>query len=300
MKVVFCGAYGYGNVGDESYKELFSKHLPGIECLMESPYPDLSAIQWADAVVIGGGGLIYINNSSHFDYFKSYMDLALKDKKPLFFLSCGIQVPATVAAWDDDIRITHYLSPWKPYLDRAEAITVRSKHCLKILRGLTKNTNLHYVPDLAYSIDPAPYRLVPSESYSLFIPRMSKLNSSDKGIEKVISLIKEEEQPYLAAFSPEDEPVIDRLVSLLGDQRTFYDRRKITPTEAASLVKGAKKVYSQRYHGLVLSKAMGKNDNEVTSFYASGYKIKSEVFPKNRMDSLRSIDILKESLGIVD
>ena len=37
-------------------------------------HTDVTAVDWADVVVVGGGGLVYCNESEHFAYMAAYLD----------------------------------------------------------------------------------------------------------------------------------------------------------------------------------------------------------------------------------
>ncbi len=86
-KLLFCGASGYANLGDDSYKIVLDLYLSEkYDLYFDSPYPDVSLVKDMDAVIIGGGGLIYDNATEHFTYLKMYMEEALRLNKPLYMV----------------------------------------------------------------------------------------------------------------------------------------------------------------------------------------------------------------------
>ena len=81
------------------------------------------------------------------------MDRAINQKKNILLISVGVQF---VSKLKD--RIKKVLTPWKPYLDYAKVITVRSPSDKEILESIT-TTKVNYYPDLCYLIKPVDYHL---------------------------------------------------------------------------------------------------------------------------------------------
>jgi hypothetical protein len=291
MKILFCGAYGYGNVGDDIYKNIVVDNLPGHECVFDSPYPDVEAVSHVDAVVMGGGGIIYKTATSHFRYMKMYMDECLEQEKPLCFLSCGLQFQAEID-YDDSESVREVMKEWIPYFEAAKLITLRSPKCVEIVKELCPESNAHYFPDLGYAVEPSKYRLCSDDNYPLFIPRTNPLH--DKAWDEMIIISTTYSRPIFVAIAAEDVDIIDMMVK----ERKFEDgarsRKYITPEEMASLIIHSEIVYTQRYHAMVMAHAFGI---PVITF-SNAYKVVNEIIPPNRMMALEAINKLKEALKV--
>jgi hypothetical protein len=275
MKLLFAGASGYGNVGDDAYRYVFHRGLtPEHELRFHSPYPDTAAVAWADAVVIGGGGLIYCNHTAHFEYMKMYMDETIRQKKPLLFSSVGVQlVPPLGKTRKEILSQAEQIAPWKPYLEYAAFITTRNPLDSQLIRCVTPNIHIQAYPDLCYAFknithhSPS-YRLV-HEGARIIIPTNMSLK---KHKEKYLEYLKE--PAYLLALSYEDESAVAKLRDLAGLRQGLHTLSRLSPYEVVySVLTYSSSVLTARYHGKVLAVAAGVPDIASTdSRYKSLYE----------------------------
>jgi polysaccharide pyruvyl transferase WcaK-like protein len=255
MKILIVGASGYGNLGDDAYKQIFAEYLNEHEILFDSPYPDLRAVDWCDILIIGGGGLIYKNESAHDKYMATYMDRALSQNKKIIFSSIGVQFkPKEKNTLILEENTLYNLGVWKKYLDKAALITVRSPKDKELLGNITSNTNLHYFPDLCYLIKPVDYHLTLPNAHIFVI--------SDLGFKRG-HILKEFENIgdnpfYTVIMSKDDIQATNDFLNFFNLPRDHYiNRDNLTPGEAARIFKDAEKVMTCRYHGLIFSRAVG-------------------------------------------
>jgi len=270
MKILFAGASGYGNLGDDAYKILYSKYLNGHDLMFDSPFPDMRAVDWSDIVVIGGGGLVYCSpKAPHFDYMEMYMKRALEKGKRLVFSSVGVQY------FPQDFKnLTEVLMPWKKYLDAACLITVRNPKCKSILEEVTSNC-IHYYPDLCYLIEPCSYHLTLPGAHIFTATMLStKEGQIQKELQKSVEAGK---MIYGIIMTPIDEAPTKHIIKNIphgGDRYIFRDN--LTAPEAARIFADAERVVTARYHGMVFSRAVGTPDIVTVD---SRHKSATEIIP---------------------
>ena len=254
-KILFVGATGYGNVGDEAYKIILGDHLKEAHYVhFDSPYPDIKLIKEFDFVIIGGGGLIYSDNTAHFDYMKMYMDEAIRQNKPYAFLSCGVQIHNYKHS-DSEIDVinqaANQIKNWKPYLDKALFITVRSELDRKIIESITDNKNTFDFPDLVYLLKPSTYHLI-EEGSIVFIPTNDSVKSEQFRFH-LDRLKFDSRRKYFISFSPEDNKIVEQYGLKLINKGNFSYRLNLTPNEALSIVYDSDEIISGRFHGLLFA-----------------------------------------------
>lgn len=283
-KILFCGASGYGNIGDDSYRLLFSKYLSDdFDLYFDSPYPNINYIQNMDIVSIGGGGVIYCNQTSHFDYMRLYMDAAIRHNKPLYFLSCGVQLTGFKKdRFSNNDEIIYHgklqLKPWLSYFQLAKLITVRSEMDAKIIKSVCPDANVIYVPDLVYLLEPAPYHLIETNSW-VFIPTPSGHNLME--MQKYFLEAKQKKiKAYSVCFSAEDSQIVEKMGLDLNSAGHFSYRVNLNPSEAASILRDASKVISNRYHGAIVARAVGKTEDQIV-VVDNRYKSVVEIPPQD-------------------
>ncbi len=297
-KLLFCGASGYGNMGDDAYKIIYEKYLSeNYELYFDSPFPDIRLIKDMDAVIIGGGGLIYDNSTNHFEYMKMYMEEAIRLEKPIYINSCGIQLAnlqkQTIKTEDQLIDFgVKQLAKWKLFLDKAISISVRSDMDRRILSVLSNNANIYYYPDLAYLMEPVKYHLITPDSY-VFVPTESG-HKLPKFQNVLAEALKENKRNiYFIAFSRDDYGIVDGLANHIDSRGNFIRRLFISPDEACSIIKDAYKVVTNRYHGAVFSRAVGKLEKDIV-VADNRYKSSVEVRPDNNDLALGHIQLLNQ------
>lgn len=290
LRILFAGASGYGNIGDDTYRTVIADRMQTVQCVFDSPFPNMDAVDWADMVVIGGGGVIYDNGTDHFKYMSMYLDRAREQGKPFAFLSCGVQPKNLDADFYTKEKASHQLSRWASYLNDAEFITVRSREDVEILRLVCRNKNIHYAPDLGYLTRdahefiaiPRGYVVIPTASGILtkeFQQKWKEMKKTDKPI-------------HILAFSRDDEGTVRKLERELGKGENEAGKVRFTPEQAVAMLRKAKEVLTCRFHGYVLARA-AKVPNERITVADKRYKSRVEDREQDISNAIQHIDILK-------
>jgi len=290
MNLACLGASGYGNVGDDGYRAVFAEQLPDHHLLFDSPYPDPRVIDWCDAVIVGGGGLIYKNETSHFEYMSRYLDRAIELAKPVAFLSCGVQIKPHFVQGDLVQAALPHIMPWRKYLEYARLVTVRSPTCLGIVKAVAPNqANAHFIPDACYLMPRAPYALVTPESL-VIIPTVRGVELP--AFQEEWKRIDEHDRIFIAAFAREDIPAVEQLVKQLKAHSNLIDRKNLSPLDAMAVVQDARRVVTARYHGAVFARAAGVPESSIV---LTGHRFKDrvEVPPTNLQDAQEHFRLLR-------
>lgn len=247
MNIAFVGAYDYGNVGDDQYRNVFKKHLPNHTLsFYNSDKP--RELNDEDLLVIGGGGLIY-NARNHFNFMEEYMIDAKKKGIPIAMISCGIQL------MNKNIRD---LKVWKKWFDYAKVITMRSQRGAQIVKRFSSNPNIHYYPDLGYLFSTDEFVL--EEPNSVCIIPSRNVHYKNKTF---LSTLKANCDAYkrfyiLEMGSPNDNRNdIEKLLDLLDD-KNFTMYWNPTPETVLNVIKRCRFVITGRYHGMVFARKEGK------------------------------------------
>lgn len=266
-KILFIGASGYGNLGDDCYKHLFAKYLNDqYDIAFDSPYPNLEMVDNCDHLIIGGGGLIYdVPNNLHFRYMTSYIDRARKKKIPYSFISVGVQIYKHKIDDKKEAMIKRgvfEIERWYKYLYHAQAISVRSETCQRIILQLTKRNDIEYFPDLGYLMTPAPYkRSLGKENVFIITPS----NTLDKDFLQIWENTKKEKR-LIVILSLDDLATGADLAHQINEEGNNALKRNLTPSEACQIIQDAKMIFTGRYHGNVFARAVGKRPEEIINF----------------------------------
>jgi polysaccharide pyruvyl transferase WcaK-like protein len=153
-KVLIISCYGYGNMGDNMYSEVFTKYLPECEVVKISDHsvfvdsnkklvgkPPTNNYLF-DYLIIGGGGLITATKLKDSHNMPYYINDAKKRNKPLFIISCGVQGP--ISNFSIDFAL------WKDAMNYAKLVTVRSTKDKELLSNIVDKNKIHYFRDLGY------------------------------------------------------------------------------------------------------------------------------------------------------
>ena len=156
-RLLFVGAYGYGNIGDNIYekiwKKLFSNSSYEICCvpdtvLVNSKGAFTDKLKFKDeyycpdVLIIGGGGLL--KDFEHNKFMRYHFDYALEEKIPIIFASIGLQLGRS-----DEFNVNFFSEYTKNVLKNATLILVRSLVDEQMLSSL-KLRNVCYFPDASY------------------------------------------------------------------------------------------------------------------------------------------------------
>lgn len=169
-KILIVSCYGYGNMGDNMYSEVFTRFLSDCEIVKVSDHsifvdngkkfsykPPQNSYQF-DFLIIGGGGLLTASKLKDSHNMPFYIADAKKRNKPLFIISCGLQ--------GDMSNFQNGFALWKDAMNYAKLITVRSKKDKELLGTLVSPNKIHYFRDLGYIF---PHIVRPYKNLSKYI-----------------------------------------------------------------------------------------------------------------------------------
>ncbi len=259
MKIAVVGASGYGNVGDNTYPVVLSRHLPEHELIFfNSDIPPRMPFGLG-LVVLGGGGLLYNNPegpdlsepSPHFCQMRFYMDWAMSRRVPWGIFSCGFQFRRGT-----EERPAEVLAPWAPYLRQARFITLRSHACVRTARELSGREDIQFHPDAGYLLRPLEPPL-PPERNMLTIVMAGQACPGDLFTERMIRNCKSMgyEIVWMSMGSPADDAY--NLDVIRRDHPGERIIEQPTPDEAFAQLARSRMVITGRYHGMIFARSSG-------------------------------------------
>jgi polysaccharide pyruvyl transferase WcaK-like protein len=295
-KVLIISCYGYGNMGDNMYSEVFTKYLPECEIVKLSDHsvfvdskkqivgkPPAYDYQF-DFLIIGGGGLITAKKLKDSLNMPYYINNAKKRNKPLFIISCGVQGPIT------DFKKNFAL--WKDVLDYAKVITVRSKKDKELLSSLVDGNKVHYFRDLGY-VFPHTIRLQKNNSKTVTLIIAGPVDDKNEIIKKYIkdsnktvvimnmgSLKDDNNNKRMLKMNFPGSNVIKYYGSGKAPEFTIYDSYMVdqkemenilktnpeldninpsdlTLSKVLNIIRNSEIVFTGRYHGFVFARSLG-------------------------------------------
>jgi len=199
LRVIVVASYGYGNVGDDCYGEIFKRylslpdhpieiHMVPDRCVMlktgkllsSSQLSDTNLMADFDAVIVGGGGLLYRDKiRDPKNSINIYTRLCRERKKPYYLISVGFQ---GIEAYHSRQQISSsgkLDDSCRELLNGAQAIWVRSvvdyRIASEILDKPGNIERLAYQPDLVYAIRP------------VFEERISAVSATRRNIVMVVT-----------------------------------------------------------------------------------------------------------------
>ncbi len=295
-KVLIISCYGYGNMGDNMYAEVFTKYLSDCEVVKISDHSifvnsNKEILRKAplnnypfDFLIIGGGGLITskkLKDSLNMPY---YINDAKKRNKPLFIVSCGIQGPITNFKTD--------FAPWKDAMNYAKFITVRSKKDKELLSKIVETSKVHYFRDLGYIFPHTLGTIDKKSSKTTTLIIAGPVHDNNDIIKKAVSKknviimnigsLKDDDNNkrmlkmdfknttnvvkyYGAGKSPEftnDELLMIGQNEMEHILKTNSDLNGVNPSDLTlskviNIIINSEIVYTGRYHGMIFSRSLG-------------------------------------------
>lgn len=146
MNVLIISPNGYGNVGDDicalAGSWAVKKVRPDAVCKISSPPMKKAEMNWADVVILSGGGVIYDREESNVNNYMQYIDKAYELGKKSAVLGVGIQGIVTQKGAER----------YKESLSKCEFVSVRTEKDKELLdkTGFTGSVPTF---DIAYFID---------------------------------------------------------------------------------------------------------------------------------------------------
>jgi len=271
MNITIVGASGYGNFGDDVYVKVLTEHLPNDTITIKNSDEPRVAKSPCDLMIIGGGGLIYEDNTAHFDYMKDYMENAIDSKIPYMLISVGIQ--STFASWVS-------------YLKLALAISVRSE-IDRYIMNQTTGLVVPWFPDLAYLFDSQSKYMIPDDPI-VFIPGRNIERA--KRWENVFKETPDKSRVILRLSPTEEFKPIKEFFLSIGQCQVIEDA---SIEQTNYIISHAKKVYSHRYHGCIMARKYEKPFDNVGSWQS---KIIHDVMPQmtNLRDAIKHIELIEK------
>lgn len=260
-RILFVGASGYGNVGDDAYVMLYRRNLGGHKIMVcNSDLP--SALPDCDLVIIGGGGLLHVAHE-HLDKMTWYLRQAETRGIPYGFSSVGFQYDPRVlgVSWQ-----TEKVAVWQPWLAKAKFITVRSPKDREKMESFGAVSE--YFPDLCYLMrDLIPSDLVCDPKRLVLIPGAGVFRY-DANATSMPALQEACIQRFVAGWqlvggnlqvvrmgAPVDTVIHLKRLRALYKNVPVYEAGD--PKECLRLIAGAGQVLSGRYHGMLFARCAG-------------------------------------------
>jgi hypothetical protein len=266
VRILFAGASGFGNLGDDAYRLAFARLVhPAHELRFDSPYPDPRAVDWADALVVGGGGLVYCNATDHWDYWQMYLERAEARGLPIAFCSVGVQLVGNPPTYEACLEQAHQIAPWAPWLRRACVVTVRSELDADVMQAAmgAAATRPKVHPDLCYTLTRPVGRVrLIEDGASVAVPT-SQSWKARRGVycDHFESAMLAGRPYYVVRMSHDDTEAVLQLEAEFGLHRGLEVLLNVSAPELVnSVLPGVHDVLTGRYHGMVLALAAGVPD----------------------------------------
>ncbi len=279
MKYVIASASGYGNAGDDlialALESMVLTIDPAAKLKLTRPPYEEQLIKWADAVIVGGGGLLYDYDQikSNVANYASYIEHAAELGKPVYVIGVGEQGIFSAAGK------AHY----RRALDQALLITVRSQEDQKVLREVVgTKTPVLAAQDLVFAA--SYFNQKPKLSFAsklpwykprlgLSLPRLTNQGLDLDAFDKTTQAALTRYDAYLSgpAIAALKQGFRVTLISQSRDDADFYRDLSVQHKlplvypellEAApSLIDAYQRcdlIVTGRFHGLILGALLGK------------------------------------------
>ncbi len=272
LKTLICGAYTYGNQGDDAIKSVSVRMLrdAGVqEITIARPYPDETLVQWADVVIIGGGGLLYDSDQVHFDYFfKQYGTWAMQHKKKLLFCGVGYQ----------GIEQKENISLLNELFDYAALINVRQQADADVLHSLGLLQNILVADDLAFAA-------AANSSYTFSLPRKPALCIIPSRLSKNFDAYQWMAETaialgydlHIAVTSYEDIPLAEKLNEAIYEHDSIRVFKYLAYGEIIHLLHQMDVVITARYHGVVFANNLSYQSHPKVFIHSGKHKLVNQL-----------------------
>lgn len=153
MRYLIASANGYGNAGDDicaiATKNIVTEVDNAAEVKITSPPFDEELAKWAEAIVLGGGGIIYDANKDNTDNYLQYVEYAQKNNKLSIGLGLGEQGIVTPTGAER----------YKKTINKMDLLTIRSsKDAVRLHEIGVKRSKALVAQDLGFNFDFEKYR----------------------------------------------------------------------------------------------------------------------------------------------
>ena len=260
-KVLVCGYYGFGNLGDEA---LLSGLLSGLkdqhDVTILSGNPEItkqlhnvkavhrykslfSALFTCDAVILGGGGLLQNKTSNRSLFYYLFVLRAakfLKKKAFVFGQSIG--------------PLNEQGQAWLKSSLKGVYVAVRDKASQNLLSSLGIESECF--ADCALLLTQESTIDCPTESKPIMLIPRGGYPKIEVGLLAIAQQLQERSEKVVALTiqKNEDQATIDKLNKIIPSLKVYEVN---TPSEALSAMQHARLVISIRLHGLILAAKAG-------------------------------------------
>jgi polysaccharide pyruvyl transferase WcaK-like protein len=229
MKISIVGWYGAKNIGDESFRDVFSRQFSGHD-LTFSANPNLNA----DAIILGGGGVV---NEPYIEGLEKYLN-------PLFAM--GVDIAVNGERWDQIQKL-----PFK-------TLYVRSKEYTAI--AAAKANNISYCPDLAFSLynDNEVHSSFQKSRKCGFIISQDLTGGIDH-LGQLIRWIQKDFDEIVFIVVYTGKPLDMAVTKMVADESRCPYSIMIpsSPIEALKLMTEFDLIISMRFHGIIFATMLG-------------------------------------------
>jgi polysaccharide pyruvyl transferase WcaK-like protein len=236
MKLLIVGAFGYGNIGDDSVRDAEMQFFKeqGFEVDWNSPPYDIEKIKWCDAIVLGGGGILYDLDPANIDNYFVYCTLAKAFNKKLVLCNVGTQGLTTKLG----------KNKIKELLACADSISVRDPYDKEILAPLT-NKEIFVAEDSAWYLPVYPKEL--KETIGLAVNGSETMNVKRNTFQlQFYKMLGSEGRIY--CYSEEDDKFLKEISSTVLTAKNISEMSKSIDTKI---------MICTRFHGLITAISCG-------------------------------------------
>lgn len=275
MNILICGATNYGNVGDDCIRDVMvdfiSKKFPTAIIKCTRPYPQKQLVEWADKVILGGGGILYDKNDTNFDYYvRKYLQWSVELNKPICLCSIGVQA----LEQEENIELLRSL------LSKVKYISVRQMRDYLFFNEHNLSSNVVLADDLGLLTNKGDFTFTAdSEKLKVCIVPHMAWDTKTTFLEEVKKLIFENNKEidfYLTTSAYEDLNVLEELIPLLEEHGSVRDFKYLKPMELVSLLGEMDYVLTSRFHCAIFAHIGGCKNIFSLSF---NDKLKQLVLP---------------------
>lgn len=144
--VLIASANGFGNAGDDiatiAIERWVQAIMPGAEVRLTRPPMDHALVDWADVVIVGGGGLLYDGVTANVENYLAYLRAAQREHKTTMVVGVGTQ----------GISKPWAIRAYSEVLNKVSLITVRSEADAAVLRGIGVRRNVYALTEPSFSL----------------------------------------------------------------------------------------------------------------------------------------------------
>lgn len=256
---LIASAYGLGNIGDDAVTVVAGRiaALAGFRrVILAGAIASFDLVREADAVILGGGGLLYDTadggkpEPQNVAYYAGLLRYAQERGRRTVALGLGTQgihTPVGAAAY------AHVLA-------RADHVSVRDPFDLKVLREELGLANAQLAADLGFGLGAWvwPRAMQPLRRHALVVPGILGARIGAEADATWLALIRslaETQEVVIAQHSGDDRELCARLARATGARLEILTGRGVV--RCAELYRQASLVVTARYHGLVFGLQAG-------------------------------------------